>query len=80
MFEEALKINPNYSAALAALGNISLNEGKLTEALDYFVKAVEENPGIEIVDTMPSALSSEHGIVRFDSNDNKLNAFSSFNN
>ena len=30
----------------------------------------EENPGIEIVDTIPSALSGEHGIVRFDSNDN----------
>ena len=32
----------------------------------------EENPGIEIVDTIPSALSGEHGIVRFDSNGNSF--------
>ena len=48
LFERALAVTKNNFVAHNNLGHYRLNEGRLTDAIDHFTKAVEINPKFEL--------------------------------
>lgn len=44
-FRTAVSLDPNHSAALAALGQIKLDQGSLAEAQENFKRSIEINSG-----------------------------------
>jgi len=43
-YKEALRIKPNYTAALYNLGNVLVEKGRIDEAVNYYLKALQIKP------------------------------------
>ncbi|MBI5545361.1 MAG: tetratricopeptide repeat protein [Deltaproteobacteria bacterium] len=47
-FQNAVKLSPGYAAALNELGILSVNDGKLPEAVEFFQSATVSDPGFAL--------------------------------